>query len=606
MKLDKVCYTADFETITRNGVCNVWLWDVCHIVNKKHTTGRTLSEFFDYINNLSYTSEIYFHNLKFDGSFIVDFFLKNGFEYKNSKTQFLRKNQFNLVVTESGQFFSMSYRNSNNVFIHIYDSLKLLPSSVKALAKDFNLEIQKGEIDYNKWRSYDYIPNKKEVSYVRTDSEIVANCLHNFMCEGNTKKTISSCAFDQYKRIIGKDKYNAWFGEWSKNANLELDKEIREAYRGGFCQYNVDYVGKTIKKPSYYNDVNSLYPYIMYTKSLPYGQPVKFEGKYEEDAEYPYYVQKILVDMCIRENGIPCILRAHKRVNNMYIIDTSDEIGVCALELTLTNFDLELLYKNYEIFHIEYLGGYKFKVRNDMFTKYIDKYYKMKQEATTNHQRAKRYIAKLFLNSLYGKFGQNPIRRMKQPYVSIDNSIKYAICDEEVAKNFHYLPAAVFITALARYKILNDIEKIGKDNWIYTDTDSIISLCKLPDDMLDNEELGKYKIEHMFRKFKTLGQKTYHGTTLNKQIVCKACGCNKGALENYPLGKFEYNQKVANGRVNLVTKEGGKELDFSEFTFKNNTRIYKVYKENGQTICEIKDYKFIRKYAHSVNKLLTK
>lgn len=606
MLLDKVCYTADFETITRNGVCDVWLWDVCHIVNKTHTSGRTLSDFFDFINKLSYTSEIYFHNLKFDCSFIVDFFLKNGFVYKNTKTQFLKKNQFNLVVTEFGQFFSMSYRNSNNVFIHIYDSLKLLPSSVKALAKDFNLEIQKGEIDYNRFRGYDYIPNKKEVTYVRTDTEIVADCLLKFRCEGNTKKTISSCAYEQYKNIIGKDKYNAWFGEWAINANLELDYEIREAYRGGFCQYNVDYVGKTIKRPCYYNDVNSLYPYIMYTKSLPYGQPVKFEGKYKDDKKYPYYVQKIRVDMCIKENGIPCILRKSKGVNNMYIIDTLDEISGGTVELTLTNFDLELLYKNYEIFHLEFLGGYKFKVRSDMFTKYIDKYYKMKQEATINQQKAKRYIAKLFLNSLYGKFGQNPIRRMKQPYVSIDNSIKYATSDEEVAKNFHYLPVAVFITALARYKILNDIEKIGKDNWIYTDTDSIISLCKLSDDMLDNEELGKYKIEHIFKKFKTLGQKTYHGTTINKQIVCKACGCNAKALQNYPLGKFDYNQKVVNGRTTLVTREGGKELNFSEFTFKNNTRLYKVYKLNEETICEIKDNKFIRKYTHNVNKLLTK
>lgn len=605
MKLDKVCYTADFETTTRNGVCNVWLWDVCNIVNKTHTTGRTLEEFFDFINNLNFTSDIYFHNLKFDCSFIVDFFLKNGFEYKNSKTQFLRKNQFNLVVTEMGHFFSMSYRNSNNVFVHIYDSLKLLPSSVEDLAKDFNLEIQKGEIDYNKWRSFDYMPDKKEISYVRTDTEIVADCLHSFINEGNRKKTISSCAFEQYKRIVGNDKYRAWFGEWSTAANLALDKEIREAYRGGFCQYNVDYAGKTIKNPSYYNDVNSLYPYIMYTKSLPYGLPVRFEGKYVQNDEFPYYVQKIRVDMCIREKGIPCILRASKRINNMYIIDTADEISGGIIELTLTNFDLELLYKNYEIFSIEFLGGYMFRVRNDMFKKYVDKYYKMKKDATINHQRAKRYIAKLFLNSLYGKFGQNPIRRMKQPYVSIDNTIKYATLDEEIAKNFHYLPVAVFITSLARYKILNDIEKIGKDNWIYTDTDSIISLCKLPSDMLDNEELGKYKIEHVFKKFKTLGQKTYHGTTTDKHIVCKACGCNKNALKNFPLGKFEYNQKVADGRVTLVTKEGGKELDFSEFTFKNNTKIYKVYKQNGATICEIKDNKYFRKYTHVVDNVLT-
>ena len=49
--LDKPCYVADFETITRDGVECVWLYDICNINTLGHEIGVSMSQFIDYIEN---------------------------------------------------------------------------------------------------------------------------------------------------------------------------------------------------------------------------------------------------------------------------------------------------------------------------------------------------------------------------------------------------------------------------------------------------------------------------------------------------------------------------------------------------------------------------
>lgn len=568
--ITKPSYVADFETITRNNKECVWLWDVCNIATKKHTTDTTIESFIKWLNDITVATNVYFHNLKFDGSFIIDFMLKAGFTMQNVDTRRLKKFQFNTLVTEFGQFFQIVYKNRHNKIITFIDSLKLFPFSVDKLAKDFNLPISKGSIDYNMERPEGYIPTDKEIEYCQTDTQIVADCLYTFLSEGHKKITLSSCAFSEYKQIIGTSRYNNWFGWWRGKAPLELDREIRRSYRGGFCQCNEKFINTTIKQPVWYNDVNSLYPYVMRTAYLPYGQPVEFEGEYKQSVEYPYYIQKIKIDMQLKKDGIPCILNKSNGVNCNYVVDTQIQstAGAC-MELTLTCFDLELIYRNYEIYHLEFIGGYMFKIRNDMFTDYVDKYYQMKELATVDGNGAKRTIAKLFLNSLYGKFGQNPVRRKKLPFVDYDNKIHFYKSNKEVANKFNYLPVATFITSIARYKVITDIEKVGKQNWVYTDTDSILTTCPLPVEIVDNKELGKYKVEQIFKKCRVLGPKTYWGVNTKNEITAKACGCTKKALKNIPLGKFNYGSKITGGRTTLQTVDGGKKIDFNDFTIKD-------------------------------------
>jgi hypothetical protein len=67
--------------------------------------------------------------------------------------------------------------------------------------------------------------------------------------------------------------------------------------------------------------------------------------------------------------------------------------------------------------------GYKYKRGKDLFKQFIKKYYNLKKESEQSNNEGKRTIAKLMLNSLYGRFGlkyQNTISK----FVSFKEAIK--------------------------------------------------------------------------------------------------------------------------------------------------------------------------------------
>lgn len=593
MIYEKLKLVADFETTSRENKEEVWLWSIYHIKTKMFADGYNIESFIDFINNIGVSADVYFHNLKFDGSFIINHFLQHGCKLaQNENIKYIKKGEFSTLITEMGQFFKITLKNTKGRFINFIDSLKLIPFSAEKIAKDFDLDLVKGKIDYCKYRPYGYKPTDAEIAYCRNDVEIIGKAMKIMLDEGYDKLTLSANAYDVFQKMTKKQNWNKWFGEWETNCDLELDKNIRAAYRGGFCQCNSKYINKTIKQPTYYFDVNSLYPYVMGNYDLPYGQPVEYNGNYKEDPEHPLYIQQISVDMELKEGGIPCILNKNKQLGNgKYIIDTAQQAD-CGnvINLTLTKYDLELMYKNYNIYSIKYIKGWKFKARRDMFVNYVKKYYDMKVKADKSGNRVQRTIAKLFLNSLYGKFGQNPKRAKKYPKLGEDGLIRLKYDPEldesepqyRIAKKFHYLPVAVFITSIARHMIINDILSIGVDNWIYSDTDSIITLVPLPSNRLSQTKLGKYKIEHIMKKFKCLGQKTYYGIDINGKQVVAVAGCSKKALKDLPFGKFEYYDTastrragvIRNGRTCLRTCVGGKKVMFSDFRLRDKRDFY--------------------------------
>ena len=70
---------------------------------------------------------------------------------------------------------------------------------------------------------------------------------------------------------------------------------------------------------------------------------------------------------------------------------------------------LDYFLKSYDVEGIDYIRGVAFQGSYGIFDRYIDTFMEMKK----NGKGAVRATAKLFLNSLYGKFGMNPIKEEK-------------------------------------------------------------------------------------------------------------------------------------------------------------------------------------------------
>lgn len=523
-------FSCDFETaVWLPEESFVWAWASCEIGNEENITIETdIKSFMKYLEKHS-GSTFYFHNLKFDGEFIISELLKEGFTFVKDRKE-AKDKTFTTLISNFGVFYQITiyFQKHNHKVkkVTIIDSLKIIPFSVEQIAKAFDLKEQKLEIDYMKERSKFHRLTKEEKEYISHDVIIVAKALNVIFSEGLTKMTQGSNALSDFIKIVTKNKFEHYFPELTE----EIDSEIRKAYKGGFTYLNPIYKEKDVGK-GVVLDVNSLYPSVMYNEKLPYGEPIFYEGKYKNDKVYDLFVQMLSCSFKLKKNKIPMIQIKNDRFHfkeNEYLESSNDEVVI----LTLTSVDLEMFLNHYEVEDLNYIAGWKFKSISGIFTKYIDKWITRKIQATKDKNKGQRTLAKLMLNALYGKFATSLEVQNKEPYLDNDGIVKYALGEKEKKKGL-YIPVGCFITAYARRKTIEtsqaikeySINKYGKDLYIYSDTDSIHTLLPISELTkfceIDDYKLGAFKHEASFTKARFIRQKCYIEEIENEiKITC--------------------------------------------------------------------------------------
>lgn len=79
-------FTADFETITDPNDCRVWAWALCAIDDTEiFYYGTTIDTFMEFIKEHEEVTHLYFHNLKFDGEFIIYWLYHHNYNYVKDK-----------------------------------------------------------------------------------------------------------------------------------------------------------------------------------------------------------------------------------------------------------------------------------------------------------------------------------------------------------------------------------------------------------------------------------------------------------------------------------------------------------------------------------------
>ena len=75
-------FVADFETTTNPENCYVWAYALCEVGNKDNVLiGTSIDDFIKWCENEKENHKIFFHNLKFDGQFIIHYLFTNGFKH---------------------------------------------------------------------------------------------------------------------------------------------------------------------------------------------------------------------------------------------------------------------------------------------------------------------------------------------------------------------------------------------------------------------------------------------------------------------------------------------------------------------------------------------
>lgn len=519
--VSKEWYVADFETTSyryylQHGYTKVWLFAICDSNANMYKIGDNIEDFIITTKKL-YGKTIYFHNLKFDGEFIISWLLNNGYEYYDDLTE--TNKGFSVLIGEMGEFYSIDLKFTKNKIVHFKDSLKLLPFKVSKIAKDFKLPIMKEEIDYD-----DYEITKEKISYITNDVRIVAMALSQLKDEGMTKMTTASCAYNQYQSMRSSEYMNRTFPELPS----EFLTEWRKAYRGGRSQVNPFYANKIISNVKRY-DINSMYPSIMFNEKLPYGNPVEIDEMNSADFE----LYHMYIEFSLKKGHLPTLLRKSGLYSSedSYYIDTEG-----SEELWISSIDFMLLKRHYDIYSMKIIKMYGFRCSSIMFSDYVDKWYKKK----SIDEGAKKIVDKFMLNCLYGKFGSNHEGYHRIPTLDENGKVVYGKSEIEDMKKY-YLPLAIAITSYAHLYIDNGIEATGIENFVYCDTDSVHTIGSLPKYMVDNHALGLFKLEAIETKAKYIRQKTYMTLEDNKiHITCAGMTdtMKQNAIDTYGMDLF--------------------------------------------------------------------
>ena len=549
-------FACDFETTVYKGQQHTEVWSsACVELNTEDVKiFHSIEEQLDYFISLNCNVCGYYHNLKFDGSFwlsylLIDLGYKQAYDdlsgdgvivrWKDTKE--MQNKSFKYSISEMGQWYYIIIKVNNHI-IELRDSLKLLPFSLRRIGQSFKTKHQKLEMEYTGFRYAGCTITDEEKEYIANDVLVLKEALEIIFTEGHNKLTIGSCCLAEYKKITGQNKYDEMFPDLYQN---ELDvtahkyknegEWIRRSYKGGWC-----YLVKGKKNKIYNNgttaDVNSLYPSMMSSESgnrYPIGQPTFWTGNYiPNEALFPdkYYFVRIKTRFYIKDGYLPfiqlkdnllyksneCLASSDyfdSKTNKYYTHYYNREKHLCdtRVEMTLTMTDYELIKEHYELVDFEILDGCYFKSAIGIFDSYIEKYKKIKLES----KGAKRELAKLFLNNLYGKMASNTDSSFKVAYVKEDKSLGFiSVCEDN--KQAGYIPVGSAITSYARNFTIRAAQKnyygVDKCGFIYADTDSIH--CDLPPEKIkgirvDDKNFCCWKLEATWDKAIFARQKTY-------------------------------------------------------------------------------------------------
>ena len=540
-------FSADFETRAGDaalleGRTYVWAWCLIDLQTNEEITGNTIEHFIAVTSKLG-NCLIYFHNLKFDGSFIVYELLTKG--YKHTQEFRPKKGEFSTVISESGVWYEVTYCTGYRNTVTIHDSLKKLPFSVREIGKAFKTQAQKLELEYELEREERHIMTPEEREYLLNDVRVITEALNIQYDEGMDHMTIGADCLARYVDMLGGLKE---FRKHFPVLEAEEDHFIRRSYKGGWC---------FVLRPGYYEnvdgytaDVNSLYPSMMHSSSgnyFPIGKGVYYKGEYKKDPFYPLYVQHVIVEFELKHGYLPTVQvkGSPEYPANEWLRETKGP-----LELYLTNVDLELLMSHYDIIYLSYIDGYKYQAGIGLFDKYIDHFMSIKM----HEKGALRALAKLFLNNLYGKFATKIEQADKIPFIGEDEKLHFKL-GELHSRDPIYIPIGTFVTAYARRFTITAAQK-NYDIFCYADTDSIHCTAKPEGIEIDDARMSCWKLESRWNKAKFVRQKTY-AELVDDEWDIKCAGMDKESKDEFRRMMNDGEKTIADFDIGL-TIEGKK------------------------------------------------
>lgn len=482
-------------------------------------SGDCVDKFLDYILRKKYRSyKFYAHNVGFD---ISKTFGRRFGNILNSK-------DFNVILSGSRIIqasFNLSKGKKSNK-IYLLDSYNLIPDKLANIGED--LGFKKFETP-KKWITGEHIDNitNEDIKYCLRDCEIILKILEvyrEFLSPFTVglKLTAAANAKAIWKSIFLNKK--------GMFVNETRDEVFRQSYHGGRTEV---FIRGHRKQKLYYYDVNSLYPFIMSENSFP--NPDKL--KYSKD------LNKAL---CEHEGCAKIKITPPAGIKYPVLpFKGKDKTLFPAFEMTgVWNFPhirlaLEKGYKIQKVYWVLSSPPIESPFKDFVFV-----FKQKKIDYTKTGKKALRTLAKLMMNSLYGKFAQrNEIedRYVHEepgegvPFKKITDDTWMVGGIEKERAHETVVCWASYVTSYAQCYLYSFFPELGLH---YCDTDSVVRETPLPRELVDDSEFGLMDLEHVLCESNFVAPKRYaFKTDKTTKRVCKGVG--KDALKDVLIENYD-------------------------------------------------------------------
>lgn len=518
---------------------------------------------------------IYVQNLGFDIRFILDYCARKYIVFypylSGSSMLCCIISEYNVCFIDTFQFLRTSQEKSE-IEWNIDEKFRKIDCS-KIFNKLFDTWTKKDKqrvIDHNKNDTYALleIMLKMRKTYFKIANVDICSVI-----------SLASLALKAFRLTLKKRILNPFIstrvnskGKNHYKYNEKIEQFIRKSYYGG----RTEIYDLTRRKNVLYIDKVSMFSSSMKYYKYPVGKPEYINDK---------NVLLNVIKECTLEN---CEIISNKKVKLGFIkaeIVISDKLSSEATQFPVlpkrlekkvmfTNCDMigiwttiELNYAYNHGYTIIPIEGYIFSETDDIFSNFVDKFFKIKSET----KGGKKQMAKFTLNMGYGKFGESIKRRdsVISFYNTYDDLLDVYPVDTDWTNIFHrysedlklwiiikpeesirmksYMIVSIssFVTSYSRIQLLEGLYHCSKSeiNVLGSDTDSI-AICE--SDLLKFEvkfplshDLGAWDIEMNYKEIQFVAPKAYFATKQDLSYLIKLKGCNKTKLREI--------ERIANG-----------------------------------------------------------
>ena len=410
--------------------------------------------------------------------------------------------------------------------ITLRDSFALLPSGLAKITAQFSPGHVKQDIGLSSGVRFD-AANPAHVAYLHAD---VLGLLHSLIAFDkilyrsygvHAQWTIPSTALRAWRRTLTRT-------YWRKTPLVE--EFTRKAYYGGLTFLTSHAPQQDIVSL----DVNSMYPWAMRSHGVPDGTATE-TTKYRAGLPGYYHVSVVC------PNHLPFGVLAFRSTAGVVWAKGAFETWITSVELA---YALQLGYK------VEIIKGLVFDGIIHPHAAFVDKCETLR---TLYKNQPAETAVKLMQNGLYGKHAMKPIQKrymLSAEYPGGDlcplidprtgERVEYVYYEESLVDEPYIQPHwSAWVTANARLKLYSTVARLGFQNVVYGDTDSI----KVRGDAyrqavsdgwlhIDPLEYGAWKHEGSYAVFHALAPKTYFAVDNDGMMMLRAKGVPKRAYKD--------------------------------------------------------------------------